>query len=137
MPVKTQLVLVVDDEKNIRLLFEEELKELGYDVMTAENGEEALQLFKKKRPNLVLLDLKMPGMHGVATLEKIRELDKTVPVIVVTAHGAGRPVQKSQTEYAIKEKQLEIVDYITKPVDLDELAEKIKKIIGSPRVQTA
>ena len=135
MPVKNQIILVVDDEKNIRLLFEEELKEKGYDVLTAENGEEAMQLFKKKNPDLILLDLKMPGMHGVATLEKIRELDKAIPVILVTAHGAGRPVQKSQTEYAIKEKHLNIADYITKPVDLDELTDKIKKIIGPPKVQ--
>jgi CheY-like chemotaxis protein len=126
-------ILVVDDEKNIRLLFEEELIEAGYIVLTAANGEEALQVFKKTRPDLVLLDLKMPGMHGVAALEKIRELDKIVPVIVVTAHGAGRPIQKSQTEYAIKEKQLNIADYVTKPVDMEELVSKIKLLIGSPQ----
>ena len=126
-------ILVVDDEKNIRLLFEEELKEAGYDILTAENGEEAVLVFKKSRPDLILLDLKMPGLHGVATLEKIRELDKSVPVIVVTAHGAGRPIQKSQTEYALKEKQLHIADYITKPVDLEELVSKIDSLIGSPK----
>ncbi len=126
-------ILVVDDEKNIRLLFEEELKEAGYTVLTAENGEEALKIFKKNSPDLILLDLKMPGLHGVATLEKIRELDKIVPVVVVTAHGAGRPVQKSQTEYAIKEKQLNIADYITKPVDMEELVSKIQVLIGSPK----
>lgn len=134
--IKNKSILIVDDEKNIRLLFEEELKDFGYAVISAENGEIALQLFKQTNPDLILLDLKMPGMHGVETLEKIRELDKTVPVIIVTAHGAGKPIQKSQTEWAIKEKQLNISDYITKPVDLDELIDKIRKFIGPSMVSS-
>jgi CheY-like chemotaxis protein len=129
-----QLVLVVDDEKNIRLLFEEELTEVGYKIICAENGEEALRLFKDFQPDLVLLDLKMPGIHGVTVLEKIRELDKETPVIVVTAHGAGSSLQKSQAEYTFKKKNLNIVDYITKPVDLDDLVNKVKKTIGPPRI---
>ena len=132
MAYSKKTILVVDDEKNIQLLFKDEISESGYDVITAGSGEEALKLFKQHKPSLVLLDLKMPGIHGVTALEKIRELDKNVPVIIVTAHGAGRPVQKSQTEHAIKEKKLEIVEYVTKPVDLDDLVAKIKDTIGPP-----
>ena len=134
MSIGKQLVLVVDDEKNIRLLFEEELTEVGYKIICAENGEEALRLFKDFQPDLVLLDLKMPGIHGVTVLEKIRELDKDTPVIVVTAHGAGSSLQKSQAEYTFKKKNLNIVEYITKPVDLDDLVSKVKKTIGPPRI---
>ncbi len=132
-----QLILVVDDEKNIRLLFEEELTEVGYNVICAENGEEALTLFKTRHPDLVLLDLKMPGIHGVTVLEKLRETDKQTPVFVVTAHGAGSSLQRSQTEYTIREKNLNIIDYITKPVDLDDLVAKVKKAIGPPKIGQA
>ncbi len=133
MTKNAQLILVVDDEKNIRLLFQEELAEVGYHIICAENGEEALRLFQEHKPDLVLLDLKMPGMHGVSVLENIRKTDKTTPVLVVTAHGAGSSIQRSQTEYTFKSRNLNIADYITKPVDLDDLVAKVKKTIGPPR----
>jgi DNA-binding response OmpR family regulator len=122
-------ILVVDDEKNIRMLFEDELTEAGFQVITAEGGKEGLRLALQAKPDLILLDIKMPDMHGVEVLQKLREQDKTTPVVMVTAHGARSPVSRSMTEWAIRSKELNIADYITKPVDLDELIAKIKKIL--------
>jgi DNA-binding response OmpR family regulator len=122
-------ILVVDDEKNIRMLFEDELVEAGFQVITAENGTEGLRLALQAKPDLILLDIKMPDMHGVEVLQKLREEDKTTPVIMITAHGARSTVSRSMTEWAIRSKELNIADYITKPVDLDELITKIKQIL--------
>jgi len=122
-------ILVVDDEKNIRTLFEDELTDAGFQVLTAENGKEGLRLAVQAKPDLILLDIKMPDMHGVEVLQKFRETDKTTPVIMVTAHGARSPVSRSMTEWVIRSKELNIADYITKPVDLDELITKIRQIL--------
>lgn len=122
-------ILVVDDEKNIRMLFEDELTEAGFQVITAENGKEGLRLAQQAKPDLILLDIKMPDMHGVEVLQKIRETDSTTPVIMITAHGARSPLSKSMTQWAIRSKELNIADYITKPVDLDELIKKIRQIL--------
>ncbi|MDI6783850.1 MAG: response regulator [bacterium] len=122
-------ILVVDDEKNIRMLFEDELTEAGFQVITAENGKEGLRLAQQAKPDLILLDIKMPDMHGVEVLKRLRETDITTPVIMVTAHGARSPLSRSMTEWAIRSKELNIADYITKPVDLEELIGKIKSIL--------
>ncbi|MBI5198068.1 MAG: response regulator, partial [Nitrospirae bacterium] len=65
-------ILVVDDEENIRLLYKGELEDEGYEVVMAGSGEEALEVFDKVRPDLVTLDIKMPGMGGLRALEHIR-----------------------------------------------------------------
>src|SRR4030043_929808 len=80
-------ILVVDDEEGIRLLYKEELEEEGYEVELAAGGEEALQKLKRSKPDLITLDLKMPGMGGLEVLERIREQDKELPVVICTAYG--------------------------------------------------
>lgn len=127
-------ILVVDDEENIRALFELELSEAGFNVITAANGQEGLRLFQEKKPDLILLDIKMPDMHGLEVLSRIRKEDPHVPVMMVTAHGARGGASKSMTEWAIRSKQLNITDYITKPVDLDELKIKVKQAIFRPKL---
>lgn len=116
--VKT--ILVVDDEESIRFLYREELEDEGYRVITASDGEEALRTLKKESPDLVTLDIRMPGMDGIEVLHLIREMDKEVPVIMSTAYG----------EYRNKFNVWASDAYITKTANLDELKENIRRLLG-------
>jgi DNA-binding response OmpR family regulator len=106
-------VLVVDDEPNVRLVFRTTLEPAGYTVVEAENGEHALKRLQEAPPALVILDLKMPGLGGMATLRRIREAGLDVPVIIVTAHGS--------IPDAVEAMKLGAVDFLTKPIRPEEL----------------
>jgi len=112
--VKT--VLVVDDEEVIRDFFKRTLPE--YRVLTAASGEEAVYMIKKDRPDLVLLDIKMPGIDGIETLRKIKSIDKNIVVIMISAHGT----LKTNIEAA----RLGAYDSIAKPFDLEEMKLTLK-----------
>jgi len=113
-------ILVVDDEENIRLLYKGELEDEGYEVMIAGSGEEALTLFEKYQPDLVTLDIKMPGMGGLKTLEHIREKSLDIPVILCTAYGEFRRDFNSWASDA----------YLVKTSNLTELKSKIKCLLS-------
>jgi DNA-binding response OmpR family regulator len=113
-------ILVVDDEENIRLLYKGELEDEGYDVIVAGSGEEALALFEKFPPDLVTLDIKMPGMGGLKTLEQIREKSLEIPVILCTAYGEFRRDFNSWASDA----------YLVKSSNLTELKNKIKCLLA-------
>jgi len=81
-------VMVVDDEKDFLFTMDYWLRSKGYDVITAANGSEALEIITKSPVDIIFLDMHMPVMDGVQTLKKIRELDKDVPVIIITAYAA-------------------------------------------------
>lgn len=115
-------ILVVDDEKNIRTLFRDELEDEGYQVATAGGGQEALDQIAADRPDLVVLDIRMEDMTGIEVLEVIRRSDKDLPVIMCTA------VRGLKDDFTIWDAQ--VSDYITKPVDLDDLKAKIRKALG-------
>ena len=83
-------IMVVEDEPNQRLLYQMELEDEGYRVITASEGSEALQLVKKEHPDLVVLDLRMPGMDGVAVLERMMGLNPKLPVIIYSAYDLFR-----------------------------------------------
>jgi DNA-binding response OmpR family regulator len=113
-------VLVVDDEPEVREVLQEFLLTRGYDVVVAASGAEALAAFDPTgpdRPDLVLLDVTMPGMDGVETLRRMAKVDPLVPVIMVTAN----------TDIDVTSKLLGLgaVDYIPKPFDLDYLDQAI------------
>lgn len=116
-------LLIVDDEKNIRTLFRDELEEAGYQVDTAGSGMEALEKFKLNRPDLMVLDIRMGDMTGLEVLEEIRKTDETLPVIMCTA------VRGLQDDFTIWDSK--VSDYITKPVDLDMLKQKIQTILNN------
>ena len=118
-PMKT--ILVVDDEKNIRLLYKAELEDEGYKVLTASNGLEALDVLKKETVDLVLLDIKMPEMSGSEFLRYIRQFNQTLPIIISTAYGD----QVSQDFSAWLSD-----GYALKTSDLTELKVKIKGILA-------
>ena len=79
-------ILVVDDEEHIRLLYKEEFEEDGYNVVLAGSGEDALTKIGKDTPDLITLDIKMPGMDGITLARKIKDLRTDVPIIFISAY---------------------------------------------------
>lgn len=114
-------ILVVDDEKNIRTLFRDELEEAGYEVDTAGSGQEALEKVSAKTPDLIVLDIRMEDMTGLEVLEQVRRDHENLPVIMCTA------VRGLQDDFTVWDSK--VSDYITKPVDLEILKEKIQKAL--------
>jgi CheY-like chemotaxis protein len=117
--VKTRQVLLVDDEEDFRLATSQALHKRGFEVTGVGSGEEAIQTINLSRPDIVLLDLKMPGLNGIETLQRIRATEKTLPVIILTGHGSLHD--------ALAGINLEIVDFIQKPVDIDLLETRIRR----------
>jgi len=112
-------LLVVDDDKNLRLLYEQELEEEGHDVTLASSGPEALDYLKGSRPDLIILDISMPGMDGIEALGKILAKDKTMPVILNTAYSTYKDNFMTWSADA----------YVVKSGDLTELKAKIKDVL--------
>ena len=106
-------ILVVDDEIEIVRLLKDFLTSKGYEVYTALNGAEALTVVKEAKPDIVLLDIIMPGMGGIDTLKEIKKIDPTTAVIMVTAL-----IDEELANRAVK---LGAFDYITKPINIDYL----------------
>ena len=117
-------ILVVDDQFGVRRMLVDAFRVDQHEVEMAENGTEALRLFISFEPDLILLDMKMPGMNGIETLEQIRGLGSQVAVILVT--GYGDDVHSME-----QAKGLGILGYLAKPFDLFELRERVKAILNS------
>ena len=79
-------ILLVDDEENIRIVHGAEFEDAGYQVVSAANGEDGLAKFQEEKPDIVILDIRMPGMSGVEVLRKMKMLDSTIPVILSSAY---------------------------------------------------
>jgi CheY-like chemotaxis protein len=113
-------ILVVDDEEGIRLLYQEELRDEGYEVVTAKSGEEALVVVKEQKPDLITLDIKMAQMDGADFLVRLREMHRDLPVIVCTAYDDYR-----------QDFRLWASDgFVTKSSDITELKAKIAELVG-------
>ena len=115
-------ILLVDDEKDIREILSLALVDMGYAVMEAENGVEALRVFKETQPALVLTDIKMPGMDGIELLQKIKRENPEVEVVMITGHG--------DMDLAIKSLKFEATDFITKPFSKEDFRTKLEKLFG-------
>lgn len=113
-------ILVVDDEENIRLLYEEELKEEGYEVITASNGREALESVKAHHPDLIVLDIRMPEMDGIEFLRTIRETHRDLPIILSTAYGDYK-----QQDFSVWLSN----GYFVKSADLTALKQRIRELL--------
>jgi signal transduction histidine kinase len=106
-------ILIVDDEKDIREVLRLPLTDLGYQVLEAENGEDALRLFKDAQPPMILTDIKMPGMDGIELLQKVKHENPETEVIMITGHG--------DMDLAVKSLKYDATDFITKPINVDVL----------------
>jgi len=106
-------ILIVDDEPRIRTVLERFLTRKGYKIVIAASGQEAIEKVKTDNPLVVLLDIRMPGMDGLAAMKKIKEVSPKTGVIMITG--------VKDEEVAKKAMELEAFDYITKPFDLNYL----------------
>jgi len=114
----TAKILVVDDALGIRDVLSCSLRDEGYQVLTVDSGERALVKVREENPEVLLLDIKMPGMDGIETLGQIREFDKESSIIILTGHGGMDSVVEAM--------KLGAYDYLTKPFDLEKLKSLIK-----------
>jgi two-component system response regulator AtoC len=112
-------VLVVDDEYLIRWTLQKNLEKAGYGVVSAENGEEALQKIREEAPDVVLLDFKLPGMDGFEVLEKTLRIDQGIIPIMITA--------SEDVESVVRAMKLGAFDYIAKPIDVGKVLLSVEK----------
>ncbi|UCE72143.1 MAG: sigma-54-dependent Fis family transcriptional regulator [Nitrospiraceae bacterium] len=112
-------ILVIDDEELIIRSLKQHLEQEGYEVLTAGDGEEGLEKFLTESPDLIILDLNMPGMSGMETLESMKKVKKDVTVIIITAHG--------DIETAVSAIKLGASDFVEKPFELDRMSIMVKK----------
>lgn len=110
-------VLLVDDEEAFRQSTAKILRRRGFVVEEAASGSDALAMVRASSPDVLILDLRMPGMDGIATLQEIRAIDADLPAIILSGHG--------QYDDAVASIKLEVVDFLHKPVDVDLLAARI------------
>ncbi len=113
-------LLIVDDEKNLRMLYKTEFEVEGYSVDTAPDAQEALGMFERERYDLVILDIKMPGMDGVEALGKFLGRDNKIPVIINSAYDSYKDNFMSWAADS----------YVIKSADLTELKQKVKEALG-------
>jgi len=114
-------LLVVDDQMGVRRLLFEAFKEEGYAIELAASGHEAVEKVKFGIPDIILMDMKMPGMNGLETLQEIKKIHDDILVIIMTAYG--------ELEVVSEAKKLGIKEYITKPFDINELRRLVKEVI--------
>lgn len=113
-------ILVVDDEKHICELYKSELEDEGYTVSVAHSGQQALEMIESNPPSLILLDIQMPGMDGIETLEKILGRDKGIPVILNTAYSHYK---EDFTTWGADA-------YVVKSSDTTLLKQEIRRLLG-------
>lgn len=114
-------ILVIDDDKDLRFNLSSILKDEGYDVLAVDDGREALKAVQRNCPNLVLLDICLPGINGMEILEKFKKIDKDLIIIMLTAY--------AEVKNAVQAMRLGAFDYVTKPFDNEELILNIKKAL--------
>jgi len=114
-------ILVCDDEEPIRLLLNESLQD-SYDIVEASNGREALRSATKEQFDLIIMDIKMPQVHGLEAIERIRERDGSIPIIICSAY---RPMEDD-----IVVKTSNIAAFLTKPIDIKALRARVFELIG-------
>lgn len=121
-----ETILIVDDEKNYPMIIGELLQEEGYATLTASSGMEALDILSNRQVDLVLTDVKMPGMSGIQLLENIKEINPDTPVIIMTAYGS--------VEKAVEAMHKGAYTFILKPFENQALIAHIAKAISVYRI---
>jgi CheY-like chemotaxis protein len=113
-------ILLVEDEQNQRMLYEQELRQEGYEIVTASNGKEALEKVQEQLPDIIIMDINMPKMDGIETMGRVLSKNKEIPVIINTAYSNYKDSFMSWAADA----------YIVKSSDLSELKGKIKEVLA-------
>ncbi|HBE28742.1 MAG TPA: DNA-binding response regulator [Ktedonobacter sp.] len=124
MPLKKSMVLTADDDPHLLRLVMRNLEFEGYEVLTASDGKQALELIEAREPDLVLLDVMMPKMDGFTVCQRVREFS-SVPIIMVTARG--------QEQDRVSGLDLGADDYLTKPFGVDELLARVRAVLRRSR----
>ncbi|CRK82612.1 response regulator [Neobacillus massiliamazoniensis] len=112
-------ILIVDDQFGIRILLNEVFQKEGYQTFQAANGLQALDILKKHDPDLVLLDMKIPGMDGIEILKRMKVIDPDIRVIIMTAYGELNMIQEA--------KNLGALTHFAKPFDIDDIRAAVRK----------
>ncbi|MGM0419111.1 MAG: sigma-54-dependent transcriptional regulator [Thermodesulfobacteriota bacterium] len=123
----TPHILVVDDEKAILDLLGDMLKDEGFTITSAENGYEALKFIEKEEPDLVLLDIYLPGINGIETLQEIKKISPSIPVIIISSYG--------NIDNAVYATKLGAYDFIEKPLSIDKTLVAIKNSLEYQRLE--
>jgi two-component system response regulator (stage 0 sporulation protein F) len=128
--VSRNKILIVDDQIGIRLLLQEVFSGEGYETFQAANGKAALSVVEKNAPDLVLLDMKIPGMDGLEILRHIKDMNKSIKVIMMTAYGELAMIREATDLGALM--------HFTKPFDIDELRIAVNHELEGPpnRIKT-
>ena len=117
--MKNMKVLLVDDEQEFVEALAERLKMRDLDSDTVYNGDQAISFVEKKEPDVMVLDLKMPGIDGIEVLRRVRKAFPKIQVIILTGHGTEKDEARAR--------ELGAFDYMEKPVNIDSLVERMKK----------
>lgn len=117
-------ILAVDDDEKIRELLHVMLRRKGHHVITANNGQQGIELFRRERPHVTILDFEMPDMDGLAVLRAIRAVDPQAPVIMLT--GAGSDERKKQA------RELGVTEFLAKGFSLHELGGALNLVLLPP-----
>ena len=115
--LKPLTLLYIEDEPLIRQNAVEYLSRYCATVLEASNGQEGFEVYKQHNPDLIISDIKMPKLDGLSFAQKVREEDKTTPIIIATAH--------TETEYLLKAVELQLIKYIVKPITSEKLTEAL------------
>jgi two-component system, response regulator, stage 0 sporulation protein F len=115
-------ILIVDDQYGIRILLNEVLQKEGYDTYQAANGLQALEIVQENVPDLILLDMKIPGMDGIEILKRVKALHPNMKVIIMTAYGELDMIQEAIN--------LGAMTHFAKPFDIVEIREAVKKYLS-------
>ncbi len=124
--MKEKSILIVDDEKNILLTLSQSLETLQVEIDTAANGEEALAKLKEKEFDLILLDIRMPGMDGMEVLRRVREIRPDIRMIMISAYGT--------IELAVEAMKLGAVDFLPKPFSPQEIRDMVSRVLDREKL---
>ncbi len=119
--METGSVLIVDDEPIVRESIRDWLKDAGYQVSTAESGEEALELIEKENFSVLVMDVRLPGKTGITVLREVKALKPNIKSIIITAYPTA--------EFAAEAMKLGAVDYLIKPIQPDDLERLIRETL--------
>lgn len=117
-------VLLVEDNEDNRIVYATMLEHYGYEVVETANGEDAVRIAKEQLPDLILMDISIPGIDGWTATERLREDERTrdIPVVAVTAHALP--------EHRARAESLQCEGYLTKPCEPRRLLEEVQRLIG-------